>query len=320
MAVVLTGLSGRVTVARGIRSNESNLSQDQPVVAPTLSENGYTIIFGGDVMLARDVGYGIKYNSLDPFQDVRGVLSAADLAVANLECVVSDRGIQANKKYTFRADPAVLPLLKSSGIDMVSVANNHAGDFGREAFVDMLSRLREEGIGYFGGGANIAEAYTLQMALVGDLRVALLAVSNIETPYFAASDNQAGIAWVDDDRIANAIKSMRDSADIIVVVPHWGWEYTEIVSEEQERLAHLMIDAGADAVIGSHPHHIQRDEEYNGKLIVYSMGNFIFEGVGPNAGWSLGELIRIRIGVDKKVAGYDKIPYKISVAGVASLL
>ncbi|MCA9379401.1 CapA family protein, partial [Candidatus Dojkabacteria bacterium] len=164
------------------------------------------------------------------------------------------------------------------------------------------------------------EAYTPQIVLVGDLRIALLGVSNIETPYFAATDSQPGIAWVDDKRIVDAIKSVRDIADIVVVVPHWGWEYTELVSDEQERLAHLMIDAGADAVIGSHPHHIQRHENYQGKFIAYSMGNFIFEGVGPNAGWSLGELIKLEINDQKQITGIESIPYKISAAGVASLL
>jgi poly-gamma-glutamate synthesis protein (capsule biosynthesis protein) len=203
---------------------------------------------------------------------------------------------------------------------VVSVANNHAGDYGRFAFVDMLSRLDAAGIGYFGGGANIARAYAPQVVLIGDLKVALIGVSNIETPYFAATETQAGIAWADDAQIVASIETARTLADVVIVMPHWGWEYTQIMSSEQQRLARLMVDAGADAVIGSHPHHIQKTEEYQGKIIAYSLGNFIFEGIGPNPGWSLGELIQINIGEDKHIIGSVSIPYHISVSGVATPL
>ncbi len=205
-------------------------------VDPKSEKDSYKLIFGGDVMLARKVGIEIITRNFDPFSALGDTLRAADLAIVNLECVVSDKGSQTvGKYYTFRADPRTLKVLQNAGIDMVSIANNHSGDFGTVAFSDMLQRLTTSSIGYFGGGKNATEAYSPKYVFVGRLKLAFLGFSNIETPYFTATDTKAGIAWFKDDKVIAAITEAKQNADLVFIVPHWGTEYTDKLNNEQQR-------------------------------------------------------------------------------------
>jgi poly-gamma-glutamate capsule biosynthesis protein CapA/YwtB (metallophosphatase superfamily) len=288
------------------------------------SQGTYTILFGGDVMLARGVGRAILYESFDPFVNVQAVLRDADLAVVNLECVVSDKGYPTySKPYTFEANPTTLNTLKNAGIDVVSLANNHVGDYGGVAFEDMLERLKAAGLGYFGAGMNSTEAYQARLVSLNGITIALLAFSNIETPYFAASDSQSGLAWLEESRVTLAIQQARQQADVVIVMPHWGMEYTEQLHPEQERLARVMIDAGADLIVGSHPHYVQAVTEYNGKYIFYSLGNFVFDGPGPNAGWYQGILAQVNLVKDAQgvqITQVNSLPFQIDNAGLVTFL
>jgi poly-gamma-glutamate synthesis protein (capsule biosynthesis protein) len=313
------GIASAQVVRQPVPSTNS-INQD----ANKSEKDSYKLIFGGDVMLARTVGYRILVEKFDPFSQVADVLRSADLAVVNLECVVSTRGFAAEgKPYTFRADPRTLKVLQSAGIDAVSLANNHSGDYGVDAFKDMFKQLTAYNIGYFGGGNNASEAYAAKYVVVRNLKVALLGFVNVEIPYFAATDKKAGVAWIEDDKVKAAITEARQNSDLVIVVPHWGTEYTDQITSEQQRLAHLMIDAGADLVVGSHPHHIQQTEIYNGKTIVYSMGNFIFDGPGPNIGWYLGRLVEVSVeksGGLTKVTQVTPLDYKSNDKGQPKLL
>lgn len=301
------------------------LAADQQSVSVlgSTSKTEYKLIFGGDVMLARRVGMAIANWNSNPFVHVTKTLQGADLAIVNLECVVSSLGsARLGKPYTFRADPATLPLLTAAGIDMVSVANNHSGDFGTDAFSDMLKRLTAQGLIYFGGGENGTEAYAPRYVTLGDLKLAVLGFSNIETPYFTATANTPGLAWFKDDLVTKAIKQAKSKADLVIVMPHWGTEYTEVVNAEQVRLAKLMINAGADLIVGSHPHHLQALTTYKGKYIAYSLGNFVFDGPGPNPAWSEAGMLQVVVTQQNEKWGVKSaqlIPTQIDAWGTVSL-
>lgn len=224
------------------------------------------------------------FDPLFPFRGTAKLLQFADLAVGNLECVISDRGRLVPKAYSFRAHPRVIDVMKRAGLDVLSVANNHVGDFGTDAFVDMLNRLDQAGIGYFGGGRNLAEARRPWVKEIKGTRIALLAYNEVELRSYEALDTRPGLAWLVDSRVRQDIAQARKLADFVIVYPHWGLEYHTMPSARQREAGRLMIDAGADLVVGAHPHVIQTAEYYNGKWIIYSLGNFVFDDfmdVGP---------------------------------------
>lgn len=231
----------------------------------------------GDLMLARRPGEAVA-RGIDPFRTFAGVLAEADIAVGNLECVIATVGQEVPKAYNFRCHPRNIPLL-ARYFDAVSVANNHSGDYGKDGFSEQLDLLRRGGVAFFGGGKNLAEAHTPLVLERSGLRVALLGYNEVELRSFAAGPQKAGLAWSEDERVAADIRSAREvhKADLVVVYPHWGLEYQSKPSERQRTLARLMVDSGADLVVGAHPHVTQTVEWYKGRLIVYSLGNFVFD-------------------------------------------
>jgi len=284
-----------------------------------VDDDNIVLVFGGDVMLARTVEPAILYSGFDPLVNLHEIFQSADFSFVNLEYVASTQGSSTpGKLYTFRADPQTLDVISAAGIDAVSVANNHAGDYGMSAFLDMLENLKERGIGYLGGGKDVSEAYQPMLVDLGDVTLGLVAFNKIEIPYFAATDSRGGIAWIDEQRLVASIVSARESADFVVVLPHWGWEYTDKISPDQERLGRLSIDAGADMVIGGHPHHVQGSEAYKGGYIFYSMGNLVFDGPGP-AGWYDGQLVEVTLSSSGEFIGVETIDYRADDAGLVSL-
>ncbi len=241
-------------------------------------ETDITMLFVGDIMLAERPGQLIAHGR-DPFFYVRSIFRAADIRIGNLECAVSQKGKAEDKTYTFRAHPRVITTLKKY-FDAVSVANNHAGDFGPVAFEDMLYQLEKKQLAYFGGGRTLRAAHEPYLTTVKGKKIAVLGYDGFFPRSFEALEDRAGVAWLDTDFIVADIKRAREvhRADWVIVVPHWGWEYEKIASSQQQTLAHLMIDSGADAVVGGHPHVTQNIEIYKNKPIIYSLGNFVFNG------------------------------------------
>lgn len=241
-------------------------------------EADITMLFVGDVMLAERPGQLIAQGK-DPFKHVQAIFRAADIRIGNLECAVSQKGQAEDKTYTFRAHPRVITTLKKY-FDAVSVANNHAGDFGPVAFADMLQQLEKKQLAYFGGGRTLRAAHEPFLTTVKGKKIAVLGYDGFFPRSFEALEDRAGVAWLDADFIAADIKRAREvhHADWVIVVPHWGWEYEKFASSQQQSLAHWMIDSGADAVIGGHPHVTQNSEIYKNKPILYSLGNFVFNG------------------------------------------
>lgn len=248
------------------------------------------LVFAGDIMLDDGPGRKIAAGD-DPLAPFAARLRDADFTIGNLECPIATGGrALANKIYTFRAHPRVLPLLKGR-FDALAVANNHSGDYGRAAFVETLEHLERAGIPYVGGGRDLAAAHAPLWVERGGLRIAILAYNEFKPRSFEAGPDWPGVAWSEDSRVIGEIRAARAAgADLVIPFMHWGWEREAAPGERQRQLARAMIDAGADVVVGGHPHVTQGAEYYRGRLIVYSLGNFVFDGFAePEAkrGWLL---------------------------------
>lgn len=256
----------------------ADVVEGPPVPAPPFGDKGrppLQLTFVGDIMLARTPGEAVE-SGLDPFAGTATALDQGDLTVGNLECVIATTGKKVPKHYNFQCHPRILPWL-ARHFDAVSVANNHSGDYGKEAFMEQLDWLHGAQITPFGGGKNEAEAYQPVILTKNGWRVALIGVDGVELTSYAAGPDLPGVAWLYPERIAEAIRAVRPAVDLIVVMPHWGYEYTFGPAREHEEIAHLWLESGADMVVGSHPHVIQPVHDYNGKLIAYSLGNFVFD-------------------------------------------
>lgn len=256
-----------------------------------IAEPSVSIAFVGDIMLAETPGKVVR-SGRDPFAPFAAILNAADIRVGNLECVVATKGVpQPDKPFTFRANPLTLGVLKRH-FDAVGLANNHSGDYGPIAFNEMLDLLDSHDIGYFGGGHNLQQAHRPLIIERNGLRIALLGYDEFLPRSFEADVDQPGIAWSEDEQVKRDIVRARTvfRADLVIPVMHWGWEDEPLASDRQRQLARTMIDAGADAVVGGHPHVTQNVEQYRGKPIIYSLGNFLFNGFTETAnvtGWLL---------------------------------
>jgi len=257
---------------------------------PALADAEVRLVFLGDVMLADGPGRLIARGG-DPFAQVADRLKQADVRIANLECVVARGGKAFDKPWTFRAHPRVLGVLQRH-VDVVSVANNHSGDFGRAAFAEMLQRLDAIGLPHIGGGRDLVSAHAPHIVQRNGLKIALLGYDEFFPRHFEAGHDHPGVAWSEDEQVVDDIRRARSvhGADLVIPFMHWGQEHEPEANARQRQLARLMIDAGADAVVGTHPHVVQDTETYRGKPIVYSLGNFVFDGFSSldnRTGWML---------------------------------
>ncbi len=249
------------------------------------------LTFVGDVMVAEDPGKIIEDGG-DPLAGLARYLAPKRLRIANLECVVATTGTAEIKPFTFRAHPRTLPML-AKYFDGVSLANNHSGDFGKAAFAEMLGLLDAAHLPYFGGGHDLTGAHRAWVAERDGVRIAFLGYVEFKPRSFEASSSRPGVAWSgEDEQVLRDIRHAREieHADLVIPFMHWGWEDEGTPSERQRVFARRMLDAGADMVVGSHPHVTQGAEIYHGKPIVYSLGNFLFNGFDTEAtttGWLL---------------------------------
>jgi poly-gamma-glutamate synthesis protein (capsule biosynthesis protein) len=242
---------------------------------PTGTSKQVRMTFVGDIMLDRDPGKAMLAGR-DPFEGVADLLKDADLTVGNLECVVADSGTRLKKSYTFRADPQAIPYL-ARYFHALSLANNHTGDFGDAALIETMYRLRREKIPFFGAGLNEAEAHTPWIVEKNGIKLALLGYNEFPPRSFEAGRRKPGLAWSVDEQVVADIKAVRPKVDLVITFMHWGEEYIPKPNERQKTLAQKMIDAGADVVVGNHPHVTQGHDLYKGRLVVYCLGNFVFD-------------------------------------------
>lgn len=243
------------------------------------------ISFVGDISLADNFdimpyydsrGKGV-YGILD--DKVVSIMKSSDIMVANNEFTVSNRGTKLNKLYNFRAKPERLKIYNEMGVDVVSIANNHAYDYGEDAFLDTIKYLNEYGISSVGGGSNIEEASSSFYYIANGYKISFLSSSraekNIVTP--GATETSSGIfRCYDNELLLRRIKEEKEKSDFVILLIHWGKEDSHELEEVQVTTGRQYIDAGADLVIGSHAHVLQGMEIYNNKLIAYNLGDFIF--------------------------------------------
>ncbi|THF79935.1 CapA family protein [Cohnella fermenti] len=270
-----------------VQSPDNDVSDDEGMTAePSADKDGATVnlAFVGDILLAARVEEYITKNGVDyPFRNASDLLQAADIAAANLENPITERGTPAeDKTYVFKGSPESLQGLKNAGFDIVSLANNHTLDQGWEGLSDTMDYLDDIGIDHVGSGSDDTEAYTAAYYEVNGIRVAYLSVTNVvPVTEWKADKNHPGVAETyDTTRAVQAIKNAKELADIVVVMVHWGKEKVQEPIDKQTSVGHVFIDAGADLVIGSHPHVLQGFETYKGKWIAYSLGNFVFTSAG----------------------------------------
>jgi poly-gamma-glutamate synthesis protein (capsule biosynthesis protein) len=284
----------------------------KPTPSPTVS-----LVFAGDSVLDADAGDLIAQGG-DPYASFASYFAEADIRITNLECVVATQGSAGDKMFTFRAHPRVIPVLQRH-FDAVTLANNHSGDFGPEAFAEMLGLLHNAGLAQVGGGMNLRQAHTPLIFERKGLRIAVLSYNEFQPRSFEANHNLPGTAWSEDERVVADIRAARrvHHADLVIPIMHWGWENEPVANSRQRQLARRMIQAGADAVIGGHPHVTQDIAHYRGKPIVYSVGNFIMKET-DNANQRIGWVLRLDL--DRRgVTALRTRVVRIDMVGIPSL-
>lgn len=273
-------------------SAESASAENVPVETDETAEMDRTavIAFAGDTTQSDVFGETTDARSpAYPFEDVAPMFRAADLAFVNLETSVSTRGASEKPEgYGFRTDPAHLEVYRQAGIDLVSVANNHTRDYGTQALADTLFHLDEIGIDRVGAGESIAEAGRLAVYDLNGISVGFTACNMINmNPSWYAAEDRAGIMCVDFadcGKYLELISEYDRQCDVLFVSVHWGIEYTNAITDEQNEFAHLLCDSGADVILGAHPHVLQPIERYRESVIFYSLGNFLFYKMDDEAG------------------------------------
>lgn len=238
-----------------------------------------TMVFGGDVMLGRAVRDQIvkvgKNDGAWATTKVADVFRNAQLAFVNLESPFAP-GPALGYSLVFRANPQHVTALAKAGIDVVSFANNHSRNQGTLGIQTTLSLLKKNAIAGAGAGLTSAEAYTPRYVNAGDLSVAVLAYTyNEKAP--AGTLSKPTIAGMDIGRMQAAVRAASAKGAFVIVSMHAGTEYTLTRTSQQTRFARAAIDAGADLVVGHHPHWVQGVEKYKGKPILYSLGNLVFD-------------------------------------------
>ncbi len=288
-----------------------------PVVTPATT----TLIFGGDVMLSRVVGQKMeKYNDFTwPFRKVVDIFKNADLAIINLESPFTYGGSHRVEtgSFSFDADPRSVEGMQLAGIDLVSLANNHFGNQGQQGMRDTFDVLKNAGITQAGGGLDRVSAHQPQIIERNGITFGFLGYGYPEDLY-VATDSLVGIASMDVNQAKVDIKNLREHVDVVIVLMHAGTEYVAEPNWQQKEFAHAVIDAGADAVIGHHPHWVQQTEIYQAKPILYSLGNLVFDQM-----WSTetqqGALARL-VYKDKDLQQIEIIPVRIRDYGQPELI
>jgi poly-gamma-glutamate synthesis protein (capsule biosynthesis protein) len=321
------GISGGVLVRYGMEQvvipRSAQTAQVSPVVqepARQLTDPPINLLFVGDIMLSRGVAYHTKKQGGDfryPFLKIADTIRNADFAFGNLEGPISARGANQGSIYSFRARPEVLEGLILAGFDVLSLANNHISDWGRVAIEDTIDLLRKSDITPVGAGRNYDEANVPARFAIGDLRLAIFAYTNLYPETLFAREG-TGISEYNLEKIEARIREVRDKLDFIVVSLHWGTEYAPHPSEYQKEVAHALVDAGADLIIGHHPHVVQDVEQYKNAYIFYSLGNFVFDQNFSEATRN-GAIARVTVR-GKKVEAVEMIPIWINDTFQATLI
>ena len=288
----------------------------------TTSAPTVTVLLVGDIMLGRAVG-ALSRAAGDvaaPLRPLQRRLAAADLTVGNLESTLSMAGPPRQGDDSFAADPGVLTGLRDAGFDVLSLANNHTGDFGLPALRQTVRRVHEAGIREVGAGRDLRSAWRPVVLSREGITFGFLAFNAIgETP--RATRRTPGAASVrmqprtgplsprDLAATTARVRRLADRVDVVIVLPHWGDQYTHRPVPDQRRVGRALIDAGASVVVGGHPHWVQDVEMHAGRLLVHSLGNFVFD-MDFSLETREGAMLALRFRADQ-VAEARLVPYLI---------
>jgi poly-gamma-glutamate synthesis protein (capsule biosynthesis protein) len=281
-----------VTCVRRHKSvKEAELKAQQEAKQKAKEEEAYPIT----LRFAGDINFDDDYFPMQHFQEIGAesisevidpayveLMNKADVMWVNNEFCYTDSGEPlVGKAFTFSANPENVKYLKELGVDVAGLANNHVFDYGEQGLLDTLATLEAAKIPYVGAGHDIKEAASPVYVKAGPLTIAYVAAERAEKVQIVtqeATEDQPGVLrCYENDRFIESIREAAGKADYVIALPHWGTEHATELEDVQKDGARAYIDAGADAVIGAHPHILQGIEYYNGKPIVYSLGNFWFD-------------------------------------------
>ena len=275
----LLGLGRAPTPAPAVGPTASPSPAPSPSPSPS-PVRGRLVIHGtGDVNLdpARIPtfrAHGHKY----AWTGLRGLFKEDDLTVINLECAASTLGTEVPKEFNFRCDTEALPIARRFGVEVANQANNHSGDYGKEALLDSRKNIRKAGIASVGTGKNARQATRPALFELNGWTVAVLGFGGVvPEPGWIATGDRPGMADGDDiDVMVRAVRRAKEQADVVLVSIHWGVELDTSPRKDDIRRARAMIDAGADAIFGHHSHRLNPMDRYQDRPIFWGLGNFVW--------------------------------------------
>ncbi len=272
------------------------------------------LLFVGDIMADRGVRSVVERSFSGDYQQLFArarTIADYDISFANLEGPVSLRGTDHGSIYSFRMDPKLVPALKKVGFDVLSVANNHAGDWGGEAFYDTISQVSEYGILPVGGGYDRTDAVAVKILERNGVRVGFLGFTDVGPDWLEVGAKNAGVLRAADGDFDTLIAHAARQVDALVVSFHFGDEYQPLSNARQKALARRAVENGARIVVGHHPHVVQELERYNGGVIAYSLGNFIFDqNFSPETMQGLG--LMVTLNAQGGVEDVRRLPFSIN--------
>ncbi|MEU0935246.1 CapA family protein [Embleya sp. NPDC005971] len=253
--------------------------------APAVPGTAISVAFAGDVHFFERTVPRLNAGAEGALGPIGKTLSAADLAMVNLESAITERGTPENKTYHFRAPAKALTELKAVGIDTVSMANNHAVDYGKVGLEDSIAAIQDPPIGVVGIGKDAAQAYRPVIREAKGVKVAFLAASQVQditNQLYQAGPNKPGIATaLQTDRLVQAVREAKKQADVVIVYMHWGIEGDKCPSADQKSVTRKLADAGAAAILGTHAHVMQGAGWLGDTYVGYGYGNFLWYGTSP---------------------------------------
>ncbi len=269
------------------------------------------LTFAGDVHFA-ERATTLLDDPASAFGPISEVFSASDIAVVNLETAVTTRGTAEPKRYLFKAPASAYEAVKAAGVDLVSLGNNHALDYGPVGLADSLESARMAGVPVIGAGADAKAAFAPWITEVNGTRVAFVAISQVHEleASWSATDSRPGVAHARDrPRAIAAVRDAKRQADFVAVFMHWGKEGSECPTEEMRSLAEALSDAGADLITGTHAHLLLGNGWLGRTYVAYGLGNFLWwwnDAYSNDTG-----VLRITLR-DKKIARTELVPAYIS--------
>jgi len=289
VAIRVASDRGKPSAASPSPTTQLSIASTPPPVSPSATfptpssspAKGTLVIHGaGDVNLDPSFipnfevhGYAWAWSGLD------GLFKTDDLTVVNLECAVSNLGAPVPKEFNFRGDPKALPAMNMAGVEVANMGNNHSYDFGPDALIDTRKNLLANEIAPVGAGKDPAQANAAAILEVNGWTIAVVGFDKVVDPYpdAIAGPGHPGTAdGHDTDAMVAAVKAAAKQAEIVIVAIHWGVELDTEPRPDDVDLAHRFIDAGADIIFGGHSHRLQPMEKYKGKVIFYSLANFVW--------------------------------------------